>query len=105
MQRNDLRFPAIVTLDPRIARDIPLGRVKAQIIWEAFNIFNRDNIINGRTCIFADGNDADADGRLRAAARECGRADHAACGETVVLSHSGQSGGDRFASTERIIRA
>ena len=44
MQRNNLRFPAIVTLDPRIARDIPLGRVKAQIIWEAFNIFNRDNI-------------------------------------------------------------
>ncbi len=45
VRRNTLRLPSIVTLDPRIARDIALGgRVRAQIIWEAFNLFNRDNI-------------------------------------------------------------
>jgi hypothetical protein len=38
-------LPAIVQLDLRVARDIPLGgRVKAQLIAEAFNLFNRDNI-------------------------------------------------------------
>jgi outer membrane receptor protein involved in Fe transport len=42
--RNQFRLPAIVTFDPRIARDIPLGNAKAQVIWEAFNLFNRDNI-------------------------------------------------------------
>jgi hypothetical protein len=33
-----------VTFDPRIARDIPLGRHRLQLISEAFNLFNRDNI-------------------------------------------------------------
>jgi outer membrane receptor protein involved in Fe transport len=42
--RNQFRLPAIVTLDPRIAREIPLGRARLQVIWEAFNLFNRDNI-------------------------------------------------------------
>jgi outer membrane receptor protein involved in Fe transport len=42
--RNQFRLPAIVTFDPRIARDIPIGNTKVQLIWEAFNLFNRDNI-------------------------------------------------------------
>lgn len=44
-RRNSLRLPATVQLDLRIARDIPLrGRVQAQLMVEAFNVFNRDNI-------------------------------------------------------------
>ena len=43
--RNYGVLPAMVTLDLRIARDVPIrGRARAQIIWEAFNLFNRDNI-------------------------------------------------------------
>jgi outer membrane receptor protein involved in Fe transport len=41
--RNQFRLPSVVTLDPRIARDIPLGGARVQLIWEAFNVFNRDN--------------------------------------------------------------
>jgi len=42
--RNQFRLPAIVTLDPRVARDFRIGVVRAQLIWEAFNLLNRDNI-------------------------------------------------------------
>jgi outer membrane receptor protein involved in Fe transport len=43
--RNEFRLPKQVTFDPRIARDIALGRqAKVQLIWEAFNLFNGDNI-------------------------------------------------------------
>jgi hypothetical protein len=42
--RNQFTLPSIVTLDPRIARDIRLGPARMQVIWEAFNLFNRDNI-------------------------------------------------------------
>ena len=42
--RNEFRLPSIVSFDPRIARDIPFGRSHLQVIWEAFNLFNRDNI-------------------------------------------------------------
>jgi outer membrane receptor protein involved in Fe transport len=42
--RNQFRLPSIVTLDPRIARDFPIGDTRLQIIWEAFNLLNRDNI-------------------------------------------------------------
>jgi outer membrane receptor protein involved in Fe transport len=41
--RNQFRLPAIVTFDPRIARDIPIRATRLQLIWEAFNLFNRDN--------------------------------------------------------------
>jgi hypothetical protein len=42
--RNEFRLPRQVTFDPRIARDIPLGRqARVQLIWEAFNLFNADN--------------------------------------------------------------
>jgi hypothetical protein len=45
--RNSLRLPALVQLDLRVARDIAVtGRVTAQLIAEAFNLFNRDNITN-----------------------------------------------------------
>jgi outer membrane receptor protein involved in Fe transport len=42
--RNQFRLPSVVTFDPRIARDLPLGRTRVQLIWEAFNLFNRSNI-------------------------------------------------------------
>jgi hypothetical protein len=43
-ERNEFRLPSIVTVDPRITRDIPMGPARLQLIWEAFNLFNRDNI-------------------------------------------------------------
>jgi hypothetical protein len=43
-RRNQYRLPSQVTFDPRIARDIPLRKTTLQVIWEAFNLFNRDNI-------------------------------------------------------------
>jgi outer membrane receptor protein involved in Fe transport len=42
--RNQFRLDTLVTFDPRIARDIQIGTTKLQLIWEAFNLFNRDNI-------------------------------------------------------------
>jgi hypothetical protein len=43
--RNEFRLPNIVVLDLRVARDLPFGsNRKVQLIWEAFNLFNRDNI-------------------------------------------------------------
>jgi outer membrane receptor protein involved in Fe transport len=42
--RNQFRLSSIVTFDPRIAREIPMGRARLHLIWEAFNLFNRDNI-------------------------------------------------------------
>ena len=42
--RNQFRLSSLVTFDPRIARDIPIGPARLQLIWEAFNLFNRDNI-------------------------------------------------------------
>jgi outer membrane receptor protein involved in Fe transport len=50
--RNQFRLPTQVSLDPRIARDIPLGRAKVQLIWEAFNLLNRDNINFVRTGLY-----------------------------------------------------
>jgi outer membrane receptor protein involved in Fe transport len=42
--RNQYRLPKQVSFDPRIARDVPLrGQVKAQLIFEAFNLFNATN--------------------------------------------------------------
>jgi hypothetical protein len=42
--RNAFRLPAVVTIDPRVTRDIPLGRVRLQLIAEAFNLLDRANI-------------------------------------------------------------
>ena len=50
--RNQFRLPSVVTFDPRIARDLPLGRTRVQLIWEAFNLFNRDNITGVTTTYY-----------------------------------------------------
>jgi len=50
--RNQYRLPPQVSFDPRVARDIPAGRAKVQLIWEAFNLFNRDNISGVRTTLY-----------------------------------------------------
>ena len=55
-RRNEFRLPAQVSFDPRIARDIAVGGVgaaKVQLIWEAFNLFNRDNISAVRTTLYS----------------------------------------------------
>jgi outer membrane receptor protein involved in Fe transport len=51
--RNEFRLPSIVTFDPRIAREIPVGGAQVQLIWEAFNLFNRDNISAVDTTYFS----------------------------------------------------
>ena len=51
--RNQYRLPALVTFDPRIARDIPLGKATAQLIWEAFNLLNADNINGVRQTLYS----------------------------------------------------
>jgi hypothetical protein len=50
--RNQYRLPSQVTFDPRIARDIPVRKVTLQLIWEAFNLFNRDNISAVRNTLY-----------------------------------------------------
>jgi hypothetical protein len=51
--RNQYRLPSQVTFDPRIARDIAAGsKAKVQLIWEAFNLFNRDNISGVRNTLY-----------------------------------------------------
>jgi hypothetical protein len=42
-----------VSLDPRVARDIPLGPAKLQLIFEAFNLLNADNINSVRTGLYS----------------------------------------------------
>ena len=51
-RRNQYRLPAQVTFDPRVARDIPLRKATLQLIWEAFNLFNRDNISGVRNTLY-----------------------------------------------------
>jgi hypothetical protein len=50
--RNQFRLPSQVTFDPRIARDIPVRKATLQLIWEAFNLFNRDNISGVRNTLY-----------------------------------------------------
>lgn len=52
-RRNEFRFEPQVSLDPRIARDIPVGPAKLQLIFEAFNLLNRDNINSVRTGLYS----------------------------------------------------
>jgi outer membrane receptor protein involved in Fe transport len=42
--RNEFRLQSLVTFDPRVSREFPIGNARLQLIWEAFNLFNRDNI-------------------------------------------------------------
>lgn len=52
--RDTFRVPKIVSLDPRVTRNVKLGeRVTLQFIGEAFNVFNRANITFVRTVAFA----------------------------------------------------
>jgi outer membrane receptor protein involved in Fe transport len=51
--RNQYRLPAQVSFDPRIARDIGVSTMKVQLIWEAFNLFNRDNISGVRNTLYS----------------------------------------------------
>ena len=51
-KRNQYRLPSQVTFDPRIARDIPIRKATLQLIWEAFNLFNRDNISGVRNTLY-----------------------------------------------------
>ena len=44
--RNQFRLPAIVSFDPRVARDVPFRAARLTLIWEAFNLFNRSNFSN-----------------------------------------------------------
>jgi outer membrane receptor protein involved in Fe transport len=50
--RNQYRLPSQVSFDPRVARDIPVRGAKLQLIWEAFNLFNRDNISGVRNTLY-----------------------------------------------------
>jgi hypothetical protein len=44
-RRNSLRLPTILSIDPRIARDIPIfGSTHLQLIAEAFNVLDRHNV-------------------------------------------------------------
>jgi hypothetical protein len=52
--RNTERLPKFISFDPRVARDIRFGeRAKLQLIWEAFNVFNRSNFSAVRSTLFA----------------------------------------------------
>ncbi len=52
--RSVFNLPKIVSLDPRVTRNVRLGeRVNLQFIAEAFNVFNRANITVVRTAAFA----------------------------------------------------
>jgi outer membrane receptor protein involved in Fe transport len=51
--RNQFRLASIVTFDPRIAREITIGDARMQLIWEAFNLFNRDNISGVDTTFYS----------------------------------------------------
>ncbi|HVE65237.1 MAG TPA: hypothetical protein VNC59_01555, partial [Thermoanaerobaculia bacterium] len=47
--RNGERLPSILSVDPRISRHFRFGPVDLELIAEAFNVFNRDNVIGIQT--------------------------------------------------------
>ena len=52
--RDTFCLPAIISLDPRVTRNMPLNeRVKLQLIWEAFNVLNHTNVTGVRTTQFS----------------------------------------------------
>ena len=98
--RNQFRLPSIVTFDPRIAREIPMGPARLQLIWEAFNLFNRDNISSvDATYYSVAGTTLTQDDDLRPPAPEHRRTDHAAGSEDYVLTRGARLavGGSRLA--------
>jgi outer membrane receptor protein involved in Fe transport len=44
-ERNSFRLPTQYSFNPRLAKRIPIGPVNLELIAEAFNLFNRDNLI------------------------------------------------------------
>jgi hypothetical protein len=51
--RNTFQMPAIVALDPRVTRTVRFGeRARLQLIGEAFNVLNHQNITGVRTTFF-----------------------------------------------------
>ena len=52
--RNQFRLPAIYTVDPRITRNVAITeRAKLQLIAEAFNLFNHQNITAVKNTLYA----------------------------------------------------
>jgi hypothetical protein len=52
--RNQFRLPAIYTLDPRITRNVSITEhAKLQLIAEAFNLFNHQNITAVKNTLYA----------------------------------------------------
>ena len=52
--RNTFYMPAMVSLDPRLTRNISIGeKAKLQIIWEVFNVLNHANITGVNTNQYA----------------------------------------------------
>ena len=52
--RNQFRLPAIYTVDPRITRNVNITeRAKLQLIAEAFNLFNHQNITSAKNTLYA----------------------------------------------------
>ena len=43
--RNSFRLPTQVSFNPRVSKRIPIGPVALELIAEAFNLFNRTNLI------------------------------------------------------------
>ena len=50
--RDQFNLDTQITLDPRVARDIPIGPARLQLIFEAFNLLNRDNINSVRNTLY-----------------------------------------------------
>lgn len=54
LSRNTFYLPATLSFDPRLTRTLSLNeRVRLQVSWDAFNVFNRINIGRVRTTQFA----------------------------------------------------
>lgn len=54
LSRNTFRLPAAASLDPRVTRKFALNeRLRLQVSWDAFNVFNRVNVNGVNTTQFA----------------------------------------------------
>jgi outer membrane receptor protein involved in Fe transport len=51
--RNQFRLPTFFSIDPRITKHIPIGRLDLQLIAEAYNVFNRSNVSVVRTTYYS----------------------------------------------------
>ena len=108
--RNQFRLPSLVTFDPRIARDIPIGRAAAaadlggvQPLQPRQHQRRRHDLLQRRRT-----HDADEVDDVRPPALERRRADHAAGGEDHVLDvswhHGFQAVRDSTEPTNQLLR-